>query len=70
MLRASHGIVLITCALLAIGVVMVSSAGLSVDADGGVSLSRVLLGRPALLAALAMAALLAGSRVPVRRLSR
>ncbi|MHC4711219.1 MAG: FtsW/RodA/SpoVE family cell cycle protein [Planctomycetota bacterium] len=70
MLRAGHGIVLITCALLAIGVVMVSSAGLSVDADGGVSLSGVLLGRPALLAALAMAALLAGSRVPVWRLSR
>jgi cell division protein FtsW len=70
MLRAGHGIVLLTCALLAIGVVMVSSAGLSVDTDGGVSLSGVLLGRPALLAALGMAALLAGSRVPVGRLSR
>ncbi len=70
MLRAGHGIVLITCALLAIGVVMVTSAGLTVDADGGISLSGVLLGRPALLAALAMAALLAGSRVPVGRLGR
>ncbi|MHC4827850.1 MAG: FtsW/RodA/SpoVE family cell cycle protein [Planctomycetota bacterium] len=70
MLRAGHGVVLITCALLAVGVVMVSSAGLTIDAERGVSLTQVLLGRPALLAALAMAALLAGSRVPVERLSR
>jgi cell division protein FtsW len=70
MLRAEHGVVLITCALLAIGVVMVSSAGLTVGAESSVSLSGVLLGRHALLAALAMAALLVGSRVPVRSLGR
>jgi cell division protein FtsW len=70
MLRAGHGVVLIACALLAIGVVMVSSAGLTIDADRTVSLSGILLGRPALLAALAMGALLVGSRVPVHRLSR
>jgi cell division protein FtsW len=65
MLRAGHGVVLTVCALLAIGVVMVSSAGLSVDADRSVTLAGILLGRPSLLAALAMAALLAGSHVPV-----
>jgi cell division protein FtsW len=69
MLRPGHGVVLIVCALLAIGVVMVSSAGLTIDADRGVSLSGVMLGRPAILAVLAMAALLVASRVPVRRLA-
>ncbi|MHC4127170.1 MAG: FtsW/RodA/SpoVE family cell cycle protein [Planctomycetota bacterium] len=68
MLRAGHGIVLIVCALLAIGVVMVTSAGLTIDADRSVSLPQILLGRPALLAALAVGALLVGSRVPVQRL--
>jgi len=70
MLRPGHGIVLIVCALLAIGVVMVTSAGLTIDAGRSVSLGQILLGRPALLAALAVGALLAGSRVPVQRLGR
>ncbi|MHC4588427.1 MAG: hypothetical protein ACYTAQ_03585 [Planctomycetota bacterium] len=42
MLRAGHGIVLIVCALLAIGVVMVTSAGLTIDADRSVSLPQIL----------------------------
>jgi cell division protein FtsW len=70
MLRAGHGVVLIVCALLAIGVVMVTSAGLTIDADRSVSLPQIVLGRPALLAALAIGALLVGTRVPVQRLGR
>ena len=60
MLRAGHGVVLIVCALLAIGVVMVTSAGLTIDAGRSISLPQILLGRPALLAALAVGALLVG----------
>jgi cell division protein FtsW len=68
MLRAGHGVVLIAAALLTIGVVMVNSAGLTVDANRAVSLSDVLLGRHTVLAAMAFVMLLVGSRVPLGRL--
>ena len=76
MLRAGHGLILIVIALLTIGVVMVTSAGLSVDASLGASgLAReswpaAEFARPAMFAVLATVLLLVGWRVPVRWLAR
>ena len=65
MLRAGHGLILIVITLLVFGVVMVTSAGLSVDARHAVDLRDVLLGRTTLLAALAVISLFIGAHVPV-----
>ncbi|TDJ58193.1 MAG: cell division protein FtsW [Planctomycetota bacterium] len=70
MLRAGHGLMLLTAGLLSIGVIMVNSAGLTVGAAEPVSLTGILLGRTTLLAALAMAMMLIASRLPVDRLYR
>ena len=70
MLRAGHGLMLAAISLLTIGVVMVSSAGLTVDPHHAVDLPQILFGRTAALAALAVAALFVASRVPVDRLYR
>jgi cell division protein FtsW len=66
MLRAGHGLVLIVITLLVFGVVMVTSAGLSVNSSHTVNLQEVLLGRTTVLAALAIASMLVGSLVPLR----
>ncbi len=68
MLRAGHGLILIVITLLAFGVVMVTSAGLTVDADRAVDLRDVLLGKTTMLAGLAVVFMLIGSFVPVNRL--
>src|SRR5688500_17443416 len=68
MLRAGHGLILIVITLLTFGVVMVTSAGLTVGPDKAVTLQDVLLGRTTLLAALAVAFMMIGSRVPVEKL--
>jgi cell division protein FtsW len=70
MLRAGHGLMLLTAGLLSIGVIMVNSAGLTVGAAEPVSLTGILLGRTTLLAALAMAMMLIATRLPVDRLYR
>ncbi len=70
MLRAGHGLMLVTAGLLSIGVIMVNSAGLTVGAAEPVSLTGILLGRTTLLAVLAMAMMLIASRLPVDRLYR
>jgi cell division protein FtsW len=70
MLRAGHGLMLLTAGLLSIGVIMVNSAGLTVGAAEPVSLSGILLGRTTILAALAMAMMLIATRLPVDRLYR
>lgn len=67
MLRAGHGLILIVITLLTIGVVMVTSAGLTVGTDKSVLLQDVLLGRTTLLALVAMGFMLIGALVPVRR---
>lgn len=67
-MRLGHGLILAVLALLIIGVVMVNSAGLTVDAQTPISLKAVLLGRPAIYAALAMVMLGIGTLVPVERL--
>lgn len=68
MMRAGHGLMLIALTLLAFGVVMVTSAGLTVGPDKTLILQDVLLGRTTQLAALAMLFMFIGSRLPVERL--
>lgn len=68
MLRPGHGLMLIAISLLMFGVIMVSSAGLSINPDRTFTLSDVLLGRPMMLAMLAVAMLLIGSTIPVERI--
>ncbi len=70
MLRAGHGLMLLTAALLSVGVIMVNSAGFTVGEAEPVTLTDVLLGRTTILAALAMAMMLLASRLSVSRLYR
>jgi len=65
MMRAGHGLLLTVIALLMIGVIMVNSAGLRVDPDRALTLSDILLGRPMILAAIAVGAMLFGMFMPV-----
>ncbi|HMN96456.1 MAG TPA: putative peptidoglycan glycosyltransferase FtsW [Phycisphaerales bacterium] len=67
-MRLGHGMALCALALLVAGVVMVTSAGLELDAATPLTLEGILLGRPALYAALALGMLWLGSIVPVDRL--
>jgi len=67
-MRLGHGLILCAIALLTIGVVMVTSAGLTVDAERPISLSGILLGRHATFALLALGMLAIGAMVPVDRL--
>jgi cell division protein FtsW len=69
-MRAGSGLILVVAALLCLGVVMVTSAGLQVATGRTLSTTDVLSGRPALLAAAAFVALLVGARVPLDRLLR
>lgn len=70
MLRAGHGLLLIVIALLMFGVIMVSSAGLRVNPEHSLTLSEILLGRPVILAATAVAAMFIGMLVPLDQLYR
>lgn len=70
MLRAGHGLLLIAIALLMIGVIMVSSAGLRVNPEHSLTLSDILLGRPIMLAAVAVVAMLVGMFVPLNQVYR
>jgi len=67
MLRAAQGLILLAISLLLIGVVMVTSAGLAVgeESAAGITLRDVLLGRPAMFAALAVVLMLVAWRLPV-----
>jgi cell division protein FtsW len=68
MLRPGHALAIIVLALLTLGVVMVTSAAVTVGAGAPMSLGDVLWGRPALFALLAVAAMFVGSRVSLDRL--
>lgn len=67
MLRAGDGIILSVFGLLAIGVVMVNSADLTIDPNHAVTLQSIALSRPTLYMGLAIAALFLAALVPVRR---
>lgn len=69
MLRAGHGLVLAVVALLAVGVVMVCSAGLEVGGAAPLGLGAVLGGRDGRFALAALLLLVVGAQVPVRRLA-
>jgi cell division protein FtsW len=69
-MRAGHGLILIVTTLLMFGVVMVSSAGLSIDRSHSVTLQEILLGKPMILAALAVAAMFVGACMPIEQLYR
>ena len=60
-LRPGHGLILIVIALLTLGVVMVNSAGLNIDAGEAIDLRHVLLGQPRSLCALLALPLIARS---------
>jgi cell division protein FtsW len=67
-MRAGHGLILSVVGLLTFGVVMVSSAGLSVGSAEPIGLGSILAGRAAAFALLAVGLMLVASRLPVRRL--
>ncbi len=70
MLRAGHAVMLLTMALLTVGVVMVNSAAMSIDGQRAIAAQDVLLGRPTLLAVAAVLAMMLGARVRLDRLHR
>jgi cell division protein FtsW len=65
-MRAGHALILIVMSLLAVGVVMVNSAGLNVGSDEPITLSGMLTGQHARYAALAVALMLIASLLPVQ----
>jgi cell division protein FtsW len=67
-LSAGQGIALCVLALLVIGVVMVNSAGMSVDQTRPVTAESLLLSKPTVYAALAMVALIVTALLPIRGL--
>ena len=69
MIRPAGGLLLIVACLLTLGVIMVSSAGMTIDGENPVTLRSILLGRPAVHAMIAAAALGLGAIVRVDRLS-
>lgn len=67
-LRPGHLVILVSACLLAIGVVMVHSASMTLG--GSTTLSGLLLGRPTALAVAAFICLLVGTLLPVERAGR
>lgn len=70
MLRAGDGIVLCVLALLCVGVVMVNSAGLTLDPDQAVTFESILWSRPALYMAMASLVMFAVALLRVDRMAR
>ncbi len=68
MLRSGQVVVLCVLALLTLGVVMVNSAGMSVDPGQAVTVESILLSRSTIYMALAMVAMGACAMLPVRRI--
>lgn len=67
-MRAGDAILVCVLGLLCVGVVMVSSAGLTIDPDAAVTFESIVWSRSTVYMLLAMGALVAASRVPVRAL--
>ncbi len=67
-----HGQVIQLCvlALLTLGVVMVNSAAMTIDPEGSVTFKSILMSRPSAYMALAVAAMVACSWLPIHRLAR
>ncbi|HYE02224.1 MAG TPA: putative peptidoglycan glycosyltransferase FtsW [Phycisphaerales bacterium] len=69
MLRPGHAIALCVLSLLTIGVVMVNSAGMSIDPTRAVTIESIVLSHSTLYMVIAMSALAGASVLPVGRLS-
>lgn len=69
MIRAGDGIVLSVFSLLAIGVVMVNSADLTIDPSEAVTFQSIALSRAAMYMGVAVIAMLVVGRVPLSRLA-
>lgn len=69
MLRPGQAVVLCVIALLTIGVVMVNSAGMSIDPKRAVTIQSILLSRSTAYMAMALAAMAVVAFLPVRRLA-
>lgn len=70
MLRAGDGIVICVLGLLCIGVVMVNSAGLTIDPAEAVTFQSIVWSRQTLYMMLAVAVMILTARLPLDRLSR
>lgn len=68
MIRAGDVVLLCVLTLLSIGVIMVHSAGLTIDADQAVTLRSILLSRSTAYMALGVAAMAGVGLLPIRRL--
>ncbi len=68
MLRAGDGIMLCVFGLLCVGVVMVNSAGLTIDPDNAVTFKSIVWSRSTLYMALALACLAIASHAPLSRI--
>lgn len=68
MLRAGHAVAVCALALLVLGVLMVSSAAMSLQRHDAVTIETILLSRSSLYMGLAMFAMLMTSMIPIRRL--
>ncbi len=68
--RARDAVILSVLALLSIGVIMVSSAGMSVGDETPVTFQSIVLSRPSLYLVLALAAMAAASWLPVHRIAQ
>lgn len=68
MLRAGHVILAAVLALLMLGIVMVNSAGMTINAKNPVTLTSILTSRPAIFAGLAILAMGLAAYLPIFRL--
>jgi cell division protein FtsW len=69
MIRPGQALILCVLALLTLGVVMVNSAGMSLEPGNSVTVESILLSRSAAYMVLAMIAMAAGAMLPVRRIA-
>ncbi|MDG2054292.1 MAG: FtsW/RodA/SpoVE family cell cycle protein [Phycisphaerales bacterium] len=68
MIRAGNGLILAVLALLVFGVVMVTSAGLTVGQETPLTIKQIVLGRTTILALAAFAAMLIAAALPLKRI--
>lgn len=69
MLRPGHGLFCAAISLLILGVLMVTSASLRIDAEAPLTVAGVLTSRTSMLAAIAVAVLLIAAHLPIGRLA-
>src|SRR4051812_4188275 len=68
MLRPGHAVAVCVLALLMVGIVMVNSAGMTIQSRETFTVESILLSRTSIYAGLALLAMIACAFIPVRRL--